>query len=119
MHWFQFVIENENKSKRAKNRITELKVVDQIKDFDLARLKNRLTKARRCKALLEENIKKHKEFVEFLEKVVEEYPDRFQSIEDIVKEFELYVETGENLMEVYKKDFNSIQVLKQEVVSKK
>lgn len=104
----KFVRENEEKRDRAQRKIEDDTEKRKKKEQDIKELKEKYDDMMKVKLGMEEQIKKHKMYEEYLYSVVEVAPE-FKDVDEILSRYEALIDARQQLIERQEKDLQALE----------
>lgn len=104
----KFVRENEEKRERAESKIKDDVEKREKKEQDIKELQEKYDAMMKVKIHMEEQIKKHKMYEDYLYNVVEESTE-FKDVDDILSRYEALIDTRQQLIERQEKDLTALE----------
>lgn len=104
----KFVRENEEKRERAETKIKDDVEKREKKEQDIKELQETYDGMMKVKRQMEEQIKKHKMYEEYLYSVVEESTE-FKDVDDILSRYEALIDARQQLIERQEKDLTALE----------
>lgn len=108
MRFNKFVRENEEKRERAETKIKDDVEKREKKEQDIKELQEKYDEMMKVKRNIEEQIKKHKMYEEYLYSVVEESTE-FKDVDDILSRYEALIDARQQLIERQEKDLTALE----------
>ncbi|XP_018568996.1 coiled-coil domain-containing protein 42 homolog [Anoplophora glabripennis] len=111
----QFIIENNDKRTRADQRISELKKLWEMREKQIENTLNQCDKLEKVKKLMSSKIVLYKLYEDFLNSLVEMFPEDFSNVLDILSRYDLIKHTSQELIEHQSLDLHQLEVAKREL----
>lgn len=113
----KFVRENEEKRLRAANKLKDDKKRFEKKDKEIQDLQEQYDKMMKVKLNMEDQIKMHKMYEDYLYSVVEESNTEFKDVDDILSRYEALIDARQQLIERQEKDLTALENAHSDMVS--
>ncbi|XP_057658757.1 coiled-coil domain-containing protein 42-like isoform X1 [Diorhabda carinulata] len=111
----EFIIQNEEKRKRATEKISKAKLLLTEKSQQIEELEKKYDQCKELKEILDNDIKNHSYIEKYLLSVVNKNHKKFSTIEDLLKRFDALLEARQILSNVFERYLTQMEETKDAV----